>query len=508
MPKLEPVIGLEIHVQLKTKSKMFCASPNQTEGVAPNTNICEVCTGQPGTLPVANKEAIDKAVLLGLALNCEIAEYSKFDRKNYFYPDLPKGYQISQYDKPVCGAGEFEFSLSSSPLRGEELKEGVEQKRKIRITRAHLEEDAGKLIHPAGEKYSLVDLNRAGVPLVEIVTEPDFKTPKEARLFLQQLRLLARYLGISDADMEKGHLRCDANISMRPQGETTLPGYKVEVKNMNSFKSVEAALEYEMERQTEELTNEKTLATETRGWSETTGKTTSQREKEGSEDYRYFPEPDLPVLHFAADFIENIRKHMPELPGKRLLRFDQEYQLPQKTAVFLVEAKELGDYFEFVISELKAWLEAEKMDEPERIVAQIKEAANWCVGSFTELMREKAITVRESKITPENFAELLKMIEKGEISKSAAKQVFGEMFATGGDPSEIVKDKGLQQVSDSGELEKIVVKVLAENKSVVADFKAGKQRALGFLVGKIMAETKGKANPKMVNEILLKQLKN
>lgn len=489
----EPVIGLEIHIQLKTKSKMFCSSPNQTEGAEPNTNICEVCTGQPGTLPVINQEAVRKAILLGSALGCKIASYTKFDRKNYFYPDLPKGYQISQFDYPICGRGEFAYKFGN-------------ENKIVGITRAHLEEDAGKLVHPDGADYSLVDLNRAGVPLVEIVTEPDFQSPAEARIFLQQLRTLARYLDVSDADMEKGHLRCDANISIRRTGEKSLPPYKVEIKNLNSFKSVEEALEYEIERQTDELEAGKSLSNETRGWSDAKRRTASQRTKEGSQDYRYFPEPDLPVLHITPEQIKEITASMPELPEVKRTRFISEYKLIAKVADHLVSDKELASYFEKLASELAAWLEAEGMMDEKRKNGMVKEAANWVTGYFTELLKSGMLTPESCKITPENFAELLKMIEKGAVSKTAAKQVLAEMFDTGEDPSNIVEQKGLKQVSDTGEIEKVVDKVIKENAGVVSDFKGGKKQALGFLVGKVMELSKGQANPKLVNEILRSKL--
>lgn len=511
----EPVIGLEIHIQLKTASKMFCSNKNQTENVPPNTNICEVCTGQPGSLPVANQEAIKKSIMMGLALNCAVAEYSKFDRKNYFYPDLPKGYQISQFDKPLCGKGSYTFPAGdlSLPTEGRdalpssgESNKVARSARTIRITRAHLEEDAGKLIHPTGASYSLVDLNRAGVPLLEIVTEPDFKSPAEARAFLQQLRTLARYLEISDADMEKGHLRCDANISLRPAGSTGLPDYKVEIKNMNSFKAVEDALSYEIGRQEEELKEGKAPRKETRGWSDNRHVTVSQRGKEGSEDYRYFPEPDLPVLRFTPEYVEGLRAYLPELPQQKLARFAAEYQLPQKIAWQLAEDKLLAGYFEGVISDLKEWLHTEKISGAEALNRNIKEAANWCVGIFTELLNKAGISPQESKITGENFAELIKMIEKGEVSKTAAKQVFVEMFENGADPSNILADKGLKQVSNTAALEEAAAAAIAENPKVVADFKSGKKQALGFLIGKVMAATGGQANPKMASEILLKRL--
>ncbi|HYD91864.1 MAG TPA: Asp-tRNA(Asn)/Glu-tRNA(Gln) amidotransferase subunit GatB, partial [Flavobacterium sp.] len=338
----EPIIGLEIHVQLKTATKLFCSSPNDFAGTEPNTNICEICTGQPGTLPRLNQEALKKAIMVGLALNCEIAVVTKFDRKNYFYPDLPKGYQISQFDQPINGVGHM--------MVGE---------RKIGITRAHLEEDAGKLIH-AGNK-SLVDYNRTGVPLLEIVTEPDFRSPAEAGEFLRHLRSIVRYLGVSDADMEKGQLRVDANVSVRQAGEKNLPPYKVEVKNMNSFKAVEAALEYEIERQKELLDAGQTPVDETRGFVDDTRQTVSQRVKEGAHDYRYFPEPDLPQIEISREFVEQIRSELPELPAQKLIRFTAEYGLPAADTAQLVEDKDTAAYFEAVASELAAWWKAESL---------------------------------------------------------------------------------------------------------------------------------------------------
>ncbi|MGE5298177.1 MAG: Asp-tRNA(Asn)/Glu-tRNA(Gln) amidotransferase subunit GatB, partial [Acidobacteriaceae bacterium] len=339
----EPVIGLEVHVQLKTESKMFCRSKN-AEADRPNQHICEICTGQPGTLPVINREAVKKSLMVGLALGCEIPEYSKFDRKNYFYPDLPKGYQISQFDMPLNGPGKFELHMPEGSAAV------------VGILRAHLEEDAGKLIHPAGAKHSLVDYNRTGVPLLEIVSEPDIKSPEQAKVYLQELQNLMRYLGVSEADMEKGHLRCDANISMRKVGEKALPPYKVEVKNMNSFRAVERALITEIKRQTELLNDGKTPAKETRGWVDEKGITVSQRSKEESEDYRYFPEPDLPVLHIERTWLDEIRRELPELPIARRKRFMAEYAMTQKDAQTFVDYKELADYFEKTVSELDAWL--------------------------------------------------------------------------------------------------------------------------------------------------------
>lgn len=483
-----PVIGLEIHVQLKTKSKLFCSSPNDFAAANPNTNICEICTGQPGALPRLNMEALRKAIQVGLALNCQIADRTKFDRKNYFYPDLPKGYQISQFDKPINGKGE--------------LKVGDKT---YGITRAHLEEDAGKLLHSEDGKNSLVDFNRAGVPLLEIVTEPDFANPKEAAEFLRLLRSIVRYLEVSDADMEKGHLRVDANISIRKPGETGLPPYKVEVKNMNSFKAVEAALNYEIERQTEMLQNGEQPVSETRGFVEASKTTVSQRSKEEAHDYRYFPEPDLPQIEVPESLVKELKSKLPELPQNKLKRFAEEYGLPEADINALVEDKNLAGYFEGIASELSAWWQADKLEE-EKYKKALKSASNWVLGDFLALLNRDGKSVKDVQITPENFAELVKMIEKGEISTTAGKTILSEMYATGGDPSDIAKDLNLGQVSDKGEIEAAVEKVLSENPDVVEKYKAGKTSVIGVLVGSVMKEMKGKANPKVVNEILAEKL--
>ena len=486
----EPIIGLEVHVQLKTQSKMFCRSKN-TEATEPNVHICEICTGQPGTLPVINREAVRKSVLVGLALNCEVAEYSKFDRKNYFYPDLPKGYQISQFDMPINGKGEMEFLVNG-------------KLRKIGITRAHLEEDAGKLIHPPGANYSLVDYNRAGTPLLEIVSEPDIRTPDEARIYLQELQTLMRYLGVSDADMEKGHLRCDANISLRPKGQTKLPEYKVEVKNMNSFKAVGSAIEFEIKRQSEILDDGKLPAKETRGWVDDKQITVSQRSKEESQDYRYFPEPDLPVLHFTKEYLAELRMQLPELPKARKIRFIEEFKLAEKDAQTLVLYKELADYFEDVVSELDEWIEIEKTKVD--VAKRNQVAANWCLGSFLAVMNEHNILPNESKITAEQLAGLIKLILENKVSNLAAKDVFAKMFETGEHPHNLLASMGLEQVSDEDAILDAVKKVMATNPKGVLDAKTKGEKALGFLVGQTMKELKGKGNPQVVNEILKKEI--
>jgi aspartyl-tRNA(Asn)/glutamyl-tRNA(Gln) amidotransferase subunit B len=482
----EPVIGLEVHVQLKTKSKMFCSSPN-AEASEPNVHICEVCTGQPGTLPVINMEAVRKSAMVGLALNCEIAQFSKFDRKNYFYPDLPKGYQISQFDHPINGKGEMDILVNGKV-------------RKIGITRAHLEEDAGKLMHGAG--FSLVDYNRAGTPLLEIVSEPDIRTAEEARVYLLQLQNMMRYLGVSDADMEKGHLRCDANVSLRPVGETELPNYKVEVKNMNSIKAVAAAIDFEIARQAEILDDGKVPAKETRGWVDDKAITVSQRSKEESQDYRYFPEPDLPTLEFTKEWLEELRRHLPELPKAREARFVADFGIAPKDAETMVVYKELGDYFEHVMSELSEWFVAEKLADDGK---QGQGVANWILGPFLSAINEHKLLPRESKVTEENFAELIKLIKQGKVSNLAAKDIFTKMFETGEDPSNLLQSMGLEQVSDEGLISDVVKKVVAENPKGVVDAKAN-PKALGFLVGQAMKELKGKGNPQIISDFVKKEL--
>lgn len=468
---------------------MFCGSAN-SDANFPNEHICEICTGQPGTLPVINREAVRKSLMVGLALNCEIPEYSKFDRKNYFYPDLPKGYQISQFDMPLNGRGELELMVSG-------------KKRIIGITRAHLEEDAGKLVHPPGMPYSLVDYNRAGTPLLEIVSEPDMRTPEEAKVYLQHLQNVARYLGVSDADMEKGHLRCDANISMRKVGEKKLPPYKVEIKNMNSFRSVERALTYEIKRQSEMLDDHQIPASETRGWQDDKGVTVSQRLKEESQDYRYFPEPDLPPLHLTKDFLDELRRELPELPDVRKARFISQFGLAEKDVETLVNYKELSEYFEEVISELDEWLQIEKGQDRGKL---IKMTAAWTIGQFLSLLNLNNILPQDNKITQENFAELMKLIGQGKVSQTGAKDVFAKMFATGEDPSNILDELGLHQVSDEGALLEAVKKVIAANPKGVEDAKVKGEKAFGFLVGQAMKELKGKGNPQKINELLKKEL--
>jgi len=523
----QPIIGLEIHVQLKTKSKMFCSCPNDPEEKRPNYNICPVCMGHPGTLPVINKKAVEYVLKTALALNCKILSSSKFDRKNYFYPDLPKGYQISQYDKPLSVNGFLD-------LDG----------KRIRITRIHLEEDTGSLIHPVRNSgisngvhdkksgTSLVDFNRAGIPLMELVTEPDIRSGTEAKKFCQEFQLILRYLEVSNADMEKGEMRCEVNISLRktknkkPKIKNEIDddlGTKVEIKNLNSFRAVERAIGYEIKRQTDLLGSGEKVVQETRGWDEAKGMTLSQRTKEEAHDYRYFPEPDLPPLEFKTKEINLIKRTLPELPQARRERFKREYSLPKNDIQTLMGNIELADYFEQVITELKSWLKDENLTSKiparqsagasrrlaggQNLKSIIKLTANYIITELQKLLFESGKNIKDIKITQENFAEFIKLIHQGEISSSAAQEILAEMFKTGTDPSIILDQKDLRQVSDGKELEKAVEKIIKDNPKPVADYKSGKQMALQFLIGQVMRESKGKANPQVVGKILKEKLK-
>lgn len=489
--KYNVTIGMEVHAELKTSSKMFCACKNglgmETE---PNVNICPVCTAQPGALPVPNAAAIEAVQRVGLALGCTIRLDSKFDRKNYFYPDLPKGYQISQYDQPFCEAGTMIIGDKS-----------------FRITRIHLEEDTGKSMHPAGADYTLVDYNRAGVPLMELVTEPDFTNSKDVGMFCQQLRQTLRYLGASNADMEKGQMRCEVNISLYPEGADRLSGTKVEIKNINSFRSVERAIEYEIVRQTEALENGEKLVQETRGWDEVKNKTVSQRKKESAHDYRYFPEPDIPPFEFDAAYVERLRATLPELPDAKRKRFVTEFGLPESDVVTLTEERAFSEYFEAVASELAEKLKSGEMTAP--LERAVKLAANYMLTELRKYLTENNQTIEGLPIKPENYAEFISIVADGKINSSAAQTVLGEMYKNvdgDTDPSHIIDRLNLGQVNDSEALEKAVDLVLERNEQSVADFKAGKQNALQYLMGQVMSETKGKANPKIVMELLRTKL--
>ncbi len=477
----KPTIGLEIHAELKTNSKMFCSCKNDPDEKRPNFNICPVCTAQPGTLPVANEEAIKKVIKTGLALNCKIAEDSKFDRKNYFYPDLPKGYQISQYDMPLCENGFLEI-------------EG----HKIRIKRIHLEEDTGSLMHPEGANYSLVNLNRAGVPLMELVTEPDITSGKEAREFGQELQLIFKYLGVSNADMEKGQMRVEVNISVSKDKKL---GTKVEIKNLNSFRVVEKAIDFEIKRQQEVLESGEKVVQETRGWHDKKEITFSQREKEEAHDYRYFPEPDLPPMHFIKEYINEIKFSITELPEQKRERFKKEYNLDISSTEIFVTNKDLSEYYEKVISEFDEWIKSEGGTPRQKLH---KLVANYLISDVQGLLSGQEFIENNFKITPENFAEFIKMIYQDEISSKIAKMVLSEMFNTGVDPSSIVDANNWRQMSDESELEKIIKEVIEKNPKAIEDYKSGKENSIQFLAGQVMKATRGTAQPDKVHELLKK----
>lgn len=494
--KYEAVIGLEIHAELKTKTKMFCFSLNDPNEKHPNINICPVCMGHPGTLPVINQEAVKKVIMMGLALGGKIPEFSQFDRKNYFYPDLPKGYQISQYQHPLVQGGEMKLS------RG----------RTIRITRIHLEEDTGRLIHPThtrmggihdkGTGVSLVDFNRAGIPLMEFVTEPDFRSGEEVKEFGEELQRILRYVGASDADMEKGQMRVEVNISIRPVEQETF-GTKVEVKNINSFKFAADAIYYEIKRQAALLETGEKVMQETRGWNENKRETFSQRSKEEAHDYRYFPEPDLPPLRISRELVEEIRSILPELPQAKRERFAREYKLESSVIEILIRDKSLAGYFEELVSELRQH-DTDTPATPRRDL--VKTASSMFVGDFLRLLHSTSAIIGEVRITPENFAELALYLAEDKISNLTAKAVLEEMFRSGEDSSDIIDRLGLWQMSDVGDLENIASHIIKENPTAVEDYKRGKESSLQFLVGQIMKETRGKANPKIIQGIIKKLL--
>ncbi|MBI5740899.1 MAG: Asp-tRNA(Asn)/Glu-tRNA(Gln) amidotransferase subunit GatB [Nitrospirae bacterium] len=471
----EAVIGLEIHAQLLTESKMFCGCSTKF-GSEPNSQTCPVCIGMPGVLPVTNKKAIEYVIKTGLAVNCDIAPYSRFARKNYFYPDLPKGYQVSQYELPLCGRGFVEITVNG-------------ETRRIGLTRIHLEEDAGKNIHEGAGNHSFVDLNRAGTPLMEIVSEPDIRTPQEAAEFVKKLRAIVRYLGVCDGNMEQGSLRCDANVSVRPVGQKEF-GTKTEIKNMNSFRYVEKALDYEIRRQIKVLKEGGRIIQETRLWDSNRGTTESMRSKEEAHDYRYFPEPDLVPVETDDKWIEQIRSQIVELPDARQRRFISQYGLPVQDADLLTSERSIAEWFE----------------EAVKAGGEPKTVGNWMMGELMRLLNEEKRQIEESALKPAQLAGLLKLIEKNVISGKIAKTVFEEMYKTGGDAETIVKEKGLVQVSDESEIEKAVDEVLAKSPGEIERFRAGDEKLLGFFVGQVMKSTKGKANPKVLNELLKKKL--
>ncbi|HOK00776.1 MAG TPA: Asp-tRNA(Asn)/Glu-tRNA(Gln) amidotransferase subunit GatB [Candidatus Pacearchaeota archaeon] len=484
----KPTIGLEIHVELKTKSKMFCPCKNDSTEKRANFNICPICMGHPGTLPVPNEEAIKKVIKAGIALNCKISKESKFDRKNYFYPDLPKGYQISQYDMPLCQNGFLNIG-----------------ERKIKIRRIHIEEDTGRLLHSEKGDYSLIDFNRAGIPLMELVTEPDIKSGKEARKFAEELQLILKYLDVSNADMEKGEMRVEVNISLSKDLKNL--GTKVEIKNLNSFKVVEKAVDFEIERQKEILERGEKIVQETRGWHDKKEITFSQREKEEAHDYRYFPDPDLPKMYFTDDYINKIKQEIPELPSLKRERFKKQFYLDENAIEFFVINKDLGEYYEKVVSEFEEWMKAEKIEIEKEKNKIYKLIANYLISDIKGLLKGKEFIEKDFKITPENFAEFIKMIYKNEITSKIAKIVLEEMFLKGKDPSNIIEEKGLSQIKNANEIEEIVKEVILKNKKAVEDFKKGKKEAIQFLVGQTLSITKGRANPETAREIILKLLK-
>lgn len=476
----EAVIGLEVHAQLLTRSKIFCGC-STAFGEEPNTLVCPVCTGQPGSLPVINRKAVEFAIKLGLATSCEIAAYAVFARKNYFYPDLPKGYQISMYEHPLCVNGFIEMSSNG-------------RRKRIRILRIHMEEDAGKLKHgetPETASYSYVDFNRTGVPLVEIVSGPDIRTPEEAGDYLRRLRAILQYLEISTGNMEEGSFRCDANVSVRPRGQETF-GTRTEVKNMNSFRHVEKALEYEIKRQIALLEEGEEVVQETRLWDTNQGVTVSMRGKEEAHDYRYFPDPDLVPLRIDEAWIERIRETLPELPAAKRERFIRDYQLPEYDADILTSTKAMANYFESCV----------------RLFPEPKVVSNWIMVELLRELKRDEREIDECPLTPSHLAEMLALIKEETISGKIAKDVFEEMYRTGKRPGEIVKEKGWTQILDLGEIERAVEKVLQAYPRQLEEYRSGKEKVFGFFVGEVMKETRGKANPKRVNELLRQKLQN
>lgn len=481
----ETIIGLEVHAQLLTRSKMFCRCSTVYASASPNTHVCPVCMGMPGVLPVINQQAMEYVVMTALALNCTISDYTKFDRKNYPYPDLMKGYQISQYDAPFGQHGWLDVEVDG-------------EKRRVGITRVHLEEDVAKLIHytnAGGESYSLVDINRAGVPLMEVVGEPDLRSPEEARQYLIKMRSILQYLGVSTGNMEEGSFRCDANISIRPENSTDLLA-KVEIKNMNSFKAVYRALEYEARRQRKAVAEGKKLVQETRGWVEEKGKTVSQRSKEYAHDYRYFPEPDLPPLVLKHSWVEEIRAKLPELPETRRDRFVADYGLPVYDANLLTSSKAMADYEEDFVK----IGEPRNLSQPERA----KLGSNWILGEASRIMNANNIDMSEfrEKVSPEQLSGVVLATNDAIINIATAKSVLWDMFKTGKEAADIIQKRGLSQISDTRQLEEAVIEVLNSNVQAVADYKAGKAQALKFLVGQVMKSTRGRANPEVVNRLL------
>ncbi len=469
----EVVIGLEVHAELATKTKIFCGCSTQFGG-EPNTHCCPVCTGMPGALPVLNEKVVEYAIKAGLAMNCDIEQNSKQDRKNYFYPDLPKAYQISQYDLPLCKNGHLEIDVDG-------------QKKNIGITRIHIEEDAGKLNHDEFGGGALVDLNRACVPLIEIVSEPDMRSSAEAKAYVEKIKAILEYLEVSDCKMQEGSLRADVNLSIRPKGETKF-GTRTETKNLNSFKAITRAIEFEIKRQIEAVENGEEIIQETRRWDDDRGIGYAMRGKEDAHDYRYFPDPDLALIKLSAEYINNIRENLPELPDSRKQKYINELGLPEYDANIITGSKMLADFF----------------DEATKYCDNAKSISNWIMGDLLRILTEKEL--EQVPFKPEYLAKLVVMIDSGKISSAIAKKVFEDMFETGENPEDIVTKKGLVQISDEGAIKEIVLKVLENNPQSIIDFKAGKDKALGFLVGQAMKESRGKANPQMLNKMFLEEL--
>ena len=472
----EVVIGLEVHAELSTKTKIFCSCPTAF-GAAPNTHTCPICMAMPGTLPVLNEKVVEYAVKAGLATNCEISRNSKNDRKNYFYPDLPKAYQISQFDKPLCEHGYVEI----------DTKEG---KKKIRITRIHIEEDAGKLNHDEFGGGSLVDLNRAGVPLIETVSEPDIRSAEEAESYLRKLKSIFEYIEVSDCKMQEGSLRADVNVSVKKKTDTKL-GTRTEMKNMNSFRSIVRAIEYEVDRQIDILEDGGTITQETLRWDDVSGKTFPMRDKEDAQDYRYFPDPDLVAIKLSEEYIQNIKDNLPELPESRKERYINEYNLSEKDAKLLTSSKYLSDLFEGAV----------------KVCNNPKAVNNWIISDISRILNETETEPISIPFDSNQLGKLVILIDKGTISSSIGKKVLVELFENPRDPEDIIKEKGWIQISDEGAIKEVVMKILEANPQSIADYKAGKDKALGFLVGQAMKETKGKANPQMLNKMFLEELK-
>ncbi len=474
----ESVIGMEVHVELNTNSKMFCDCSPDIFGAAPNTHVCPVCLAMPGSLPVINETAVHFTIMTGLALNCQVQPHNVFARKNYFYPDLPKGYQISQYELPLCLDGYIDIQVN-------------DETRHIRIRRVHLEEDTGKLTHVG--QQSLVDFNRAGVPLMEIVSEADMHSAEEAYAYVSQLRQIVRYLGVSSGDMEKGAMRCEVNLSLRPEGSQEL-GTKVEIKNLNSFRAVRNAIDYEIERQTQMLDTRQPIYQVTMGWDETTGVTKEQRSKEEAHDYRYFPEPDLPPLSLDWAWIQSIQEGLPELPDVKRNRFLKEFGLTPYDSELLAEDRQVADYYEEAVS------------AAEGTNVSPKAIANWMTGELFRLMKDNGVTIPEVSIEPSHLVALIRLVNDKTINQTAAKKVLGLMWQSGRPPQPIVEELGLRQISSADDLARIVDQVMADNPDAVAQVRAGKEATIGFLIGQVMKATRGKANPQMVRQLFLDRM--